>query len=62
MTHERTQSTKTRIPRDAREGLMRAWLAILSERHPGVVWVPIEAEQSSVHRPEPSEPRPESTN
>jgi hypothetical protein len=24
----------TRIPREAREGLMRAWLEILRERHP----------------------------
>ena len=28
-----------RIPREAREGLMRAWKAILQERHPDVTWV-----------------------
>jgi hypothetical protein len=28
-----------RLPREAREGLMRVWLEILRERHPGVEWV-----------------------
>jgi hypothetical protein len=28
-----------RIPREARDGLMRAWLEILRERHPGSSWV-----------------------
>ena len=28
-----------RIPREARDGLMRAWLEILRERHPEVTWV-----------------------
>jgi len=27
---------------EARSGLMRAWLAILSARHPNVVWLPAE--------------------
>jgi hypothetical protein len=31
----------TRLPIEAREGLMRAWLEILRERHPDVIWVPI---------------------
>ncbi len=31
------------IPRQAREGLMRAWLEILHERHPGVTWIAVEA-------------------
>ena len=30
------------IPAEARDGLMRAWLAILAERYPGTVWVPVE--------------------
>jgi hypothetical protein len=30
----------TQIPREAREGLMRAWVAILRERHPEVTWIP----------------------
>lgn len=30
------------IPREAREGLMRAWLEILQERHPGPIWVPVD--------------------
>jgi hypothetical protein len=33
-----------RIPREARDGLMRAWLAILSERHPEMTWVPVTRE------------------
>jgi hypothetical protein len=32
----------SRIPREARDGLMRARLDILSEKHPGVTWVPLE--------------------
>jgi hypothetical protein len=28
------------LPREAREGFMRAWLEILRERQPGVIWVP----------------------
>ena len=45
------------IPKEAREALMRAWVALLQERHPGVTWVPVEhpqdregAERSSGHR------------
>jgi hypothetical protein len=30
----------TKIPTEARNGLMRAWLALLSEKHPGVHWIP----------------------
>jgi hypothetical protein len=30
-----------RIPREAREGIMRAWLAILRERHPDVIWIQV---------------------
>jgi hypothetical protein len=30
----------SRLPREARDGLMRAWLEILRERHPGVTWLP----------------------
>jgi hypothetical protein len=33
-----------RIPREAREGLMRAWLEILRERHPDVSWVTVKGE------------------
>jgi hypothetical protein len=28
------------LPREARDGLMRAWLKVLSDRHPNVTWVP----------------------
>jgi hypothetical protein len=31
----------TKLPREAREGLMRAWLKVLSDRHPNVTWVPV---------------------
>lgn len=31
------------VPRQAREGLMRAWIAVLHERHPNVTWVAVEA-------------------
>jgi hypothetical protein len=30
------------IPREARDGLMRAWLEILREQHPDVSWLPLE--------------------
>jgi hypothetical protein len=41
-----------RLPHAAREGLMRAWLAVLSQRHPEVTWIPaatpsIKEEQSN---------------
>jgi hypothetical protein len=29
----------SRLPREARDGLMRAWLEILKERHPEVSWI-----------------------
>jgi hypothetical protein len=32
----------SRLPREAREGLMRAWLEILKERHPEVTWVTVD--------------------
>ena len=35
----------SRLPREAREGLMRAWLEILRERHPNVNWLPVVQEQ-----------------
>ena len=34
----------TSIPREARDGLMRAWLEILREQHPDVTWVVLEQE------------------
>jgi hypothetical protein len=40
----------TPIPREAREGLMRAWLSVLADRHPEVLWVPATQEP-------PEEPR-----
>jgi hypothetical protein len=35
----------SRIPREAREAAMRAWLEILRQRHPHVTWVPVQEEQ-----------------
>ena len=32
----------TGLPREARDGLMRAWLEILREHHPDVTWLPLE--------------------
>jgi hypothetical protein len=29
----------SQISREARDGLMRAWLEILRERHPGTSWI-----------------------
>ncbi len=29
------------LPREAREGLLRAWIALLHEKQPGVTWVPV---------------------
>jgi hypothetical protein len=37
----------TLLPREARDGLMRAWLEILRERHPGAIWVPVMQEPST---------------
>ena len=34
-----------RLPCEARDGLMRAWLEILRERYPGISWVPAEQER-----------------
>jgi hypothetical protein len=30
----------SRLPREARDGIMRAWLEILRDRHPAATWVP----------------------
>jgi hypothetical protein len=32
----------SRLPREARDGLMRVWLEILKERHPEVTWVTVD--------------------
>jgi hypothetical protein len=40
------------LPREAREGLMRAWLDILRERHPGVEWVAAEPRPKRKNRPD----------
>jgi hypothetical protein len=35
----RHSATMSRLPREARDGLMRVWLEILRERHPGTSWI-----------------------
>jgi hypothetical protein len=40
------------LPREARDGLMRVWLEILRERHPGTSWVPV-AQEAAVHSDPP---------
>lgn len=30
------------LPREAHDGLMRVWLELLREKHPGVSWVSVE--------------------
>ncbi len=42
-----------KLPKEAREGLMRAWLEILRERHPGVQWV-ARGEEHTEDEAEPS--------
>lgn len=34
----------TQLPREARDGVMRVWLEILRERHPGTSWAPVTQE------------------
>jgi len=52
----RERPTPEGLPSEARAGLMRAWLAILRERHPGVLCLPViespalENERKRVHR------------
>lgn len=43
----------TKIPSQARAGLMRAWLTILAERHPDVTWVTV-TDDASVQVAEPA--------
>jgi hypothetical protein len=38
-TRRQRSGAMSRLPREAREGLMRAWLEILRERHPGTSWI-----------------------
>ena len=44
------------LPREAREGLMRAWLEILREKHPGVAWVPVAEAAPPEDHPSPAMP------
>jgi hypothetical protein len=44
--------SKPLLPKEAREGVMRAWLEILRERHPGVLWVPAEQTRAETKSPQ----------
>jgi hypothetical protein len=46
------------LPREARDGLMRAWLEILRERHPDVTWVAVR--EAASFEDHPSAAMPES--
>lgn len=37
----------TALPREARDGLMRAWLELLREQHPGVSWIRVGADNTT---------------
>jgi len=40
----------TTLPPQARDVLMRAWLEILREQHPGTSWVAVKREQDQLGR------------
>lgn len=42
------------INREAREGLMRAWLEVLRERHPDVAWIPADTPPVGNHAMQPN--------
>jgi hypothetical protein len=41
----------SQLPLEAREGLMRAWLKVLHDRHPQVTWVPVSHEPVTTGEP-----------
>jgi hypothetical protein len=43
------------IPQEARDGLMRAWLEILREHHPGTSWIPAGESASENDLQEPAD-------
>jgi hypothetical protein len=44
--HMQAGKRETKLPPEARDALMRAWLAILRERHPSVLWIPVEPDRT----------------
>jgi hypothetical protein len=42
----------SRLPHEALDGVMRAWLEILHQRHPEVTWMPVGSGSREVTRPE----------
>jgi hypothetical protein len=46
----------TPISREARDGITRAWLEILRERHPDVAWIAVSDESGSPQSVSASEP------
>jgi hypothetical protein len=55
----RRYTHQSRLPREARSGLMRAWVAILRARHPNVMWIPVEENRSWIRRRPPRRSRHE---
>ena len=49
------QPPTTPLPGPAREGLMRAWLKVLADRHPDVTWIPVTDKQVPAPNPEPDD-------
>jgi hypothetical protein len=45
----------SRLTSEARDGLMRAWLELLRERHPCVSWVPVSDTMTYEDEPAPIE-------
>jgi hypothetical protein len=40
----------TALPSEARAGLMRVWLELLREKHPGVRWLAVEPDTETARR------------
>jgi hypothetical protein len=54
-TRKRRNGSMSRLPAEAREAVMRVWLEILREKHPGVSWVPVERDLSGTGSAETSD-------
>ena len=48
-----------RLPSEARDGVMRAWLEILRQRHPGVTWIAAEEGEAHEENETPAHTEPE---
>jgi hypothetical protein len=59
MPAEREPQSRRALPPEARAGLIRAWLEILRQRHPAVVW--LVSDQLSDEEPKRSKEGPPGT-